>query len=540
MSNEKNNTRNAWIPVIIALSIILGVFIGTFLSQFVGNTQIFYGNSKIDKVIRLIKSNYVDSIETDEIIENTLPSIFKELDPHSSYIPAKDLQLVNDDLEESFSGIGIQFNMATDTITVISVISGGPSEKMGLMPGDRIITVDDSLFVGLSTERVMRTLRGKKGTPVKVGIHRTSCDTLIPITIIRGDVPNNSVDATYKLNDETGYIKINKFGRSTYNEFLLALITLKTQGCSAFVIDLRANSGGYMDAAIAMLNELLPADQMIVYTEGRAFPRTEARANGMGSYPTAPIVVLVDEWSASAAEIFAGAIQDNDRGAIVGRRTFGKGLVQNQFALPDSSAIRLTIARYYIPSGRSIQKPYEMGHADNYEMDIIKRYEHGEFVNKDSIKQNTDMQYLTIGGRTVYGGGGVMPDYFIPRDTTGYNAYYTQLINQNIIYQYAFTFTDENRQELSRYTSASELAKVLARYPLVNGVSSLAWEKSKIRRRPIMIAQSHKLIQQQTIALITRNMLGENAFYEIYNQGDPVVEKAIELIKERTPLPNAK
>ena len=521
-----------WLPLIMAGCVVLGITIGGYF-YYSGQRDLnfkFNGGNKIDDILNIIESNYVDSLEMYDLVENSIPSIFKELDPHSVYIPASDLQTVNEELEGSFSGIGIQFNMISDTITVVGVISGGPSEKAGILPGDRIITIDDSTFVGVSTEKVMKHLRGEKGSKVRVGVQRSSASKLLDFIITRGDVPVNSVEASFVTGDDVGYIKVGKFGRTTYDEFITAIADLRNKGAKGLIVDLRGNSGGYMDAAINMINEFLPKGRLIVYTEGRNFPRSDFFSNGSGIAQNLPLVVLMDEWSASASEIFAGAIQDNDRGCIVGRRSFGKGLVQNQIGLPDGSAVRLTIARYFTPSGRSIQKKYELGKGEDYERDIVNRFTHGEFDNKDSIKFDHSEIFHTVNGREVYGGGGIMPDFFIPRDTSGITSYYTSLMNRGVIYEFAFQFSDKNRDSLKQYKSVHALKEYLDSLPLVDDIANFAAERG-IRKRPVLINISRDLLQTQIEAFIARNTLGENAFYEIFNEDDPAFKKAMELIK---------
>ena len=409
----KNSSR--FTPLIIAISVVAGILIGTFYAKhFAGNRLgIINGSSnKLNALLRVVDDQYVDSVDMTDLVEKAMPQILAELDPHSTYIPAQKLEEVNSELEGSFSGIGIQFTIQEDTIHVNSVIQGGPSEKVGLMAGDRIVMVNDSLFVGkgLTNEKAMRNLKGPKGTQVKLGVKRATEKELLDFTITRGDIPQNTIDAAYMLNDDFGYIQVSKFGRTSHVELLNAIAQLSHQKCKGFIIDLRGNTGGYMEAATRMVNEFLPEGKLIVYTQGRKYPRMEEYANGTGSCQKTPLVVLVDEGSASASEIFAGAIQDNDRGTIVGRRSFGKGLVQQPIDFSDGSAIRLTIARYYTPSGRCIQRPYESGKDSKYEMDWLTRYEHGEFFSKDSIKLDENLRYSTGLGRPVYGGGGIMPD----------------------------------------------------------------------------------------------------------------------------------
>ena len=401
---SKQSRLGVWLPVIIAASIALGIFIGNhYLSITQGKRRNYMSGNKINAILDMIDEQYVDTVNMRDLVESTIPKIFGELDPHSVYIPAEEASAVNEELEGSFSGIGVTFNMQTDTILVISVISGGPAEKAGLLPFDRIITINDSLFSGVkkSQTEIMKTLRGLKNSTVRLGVKRGNESDLLAFEVTRGDVPVNSVDVAYEVSKGIGYIKVSKFGRNTYNEFITAIAKLKQQDCHAFVVDLRGNTGGYMEAAINMINEFMPKGRLIVYTEGKAFPRSDVYANGTGTCQQDPIVVLTDETSASASEIFSGAIQDNDRGMIVGRRTYGKGLVQTQLALSDGSEMRLTIARYYTPSGRCIQKKYEKGNNEEYDQDIYNRYMHGEFDSADSIKLDDTLRYQTIGGRTV-------------------------------------------------------------------------------------------------------------------------------------------
>ena len=416
---DKNKRLAVWLPVIIAFSVALGIFVGNhYLRLTQGKRHIYSSGNKINAILDIIDEQYVDTVNMKQLVEDAIPKVFNELDPHSVYIPAKDAQRVNEDLEGSFSGIGVSFNMQTDTILVINVIPGGPSEKAGLKPFDRIITINDSLYAGNKSDQevIMKTLRGAKNSTVRLGVKRKNEPELLYFDVTRGDVPVNSIDVSYEVSKGIGYIKVSKFGRTTYNEFITAIAKLKQAGCTSFVIDLRGNTGGYMDAAINMVNEFMPEGRLIVYTEGKAFPRKDVYTNGTGTCQDAPIVVLTDEFSASASEIFSGAIQDNDRGLIIGRRTFGKGLVQSPIQLSDGSEIRLTIARYYTPSGRCIQKKYELGKDNEYEQDIYQRFMHGEFDSADSIKLNNNEKYETVMGRTVYGGGGIMPDIFIRRD----------------------------------------------------------------------------------------------------------------------------
>ena len=528
MNNKK--ARYVWIPMFIAIAIVGGILIGRFFS-----TEAPFGNSprydKIESLLQCIEQQYVDTVNRNDLIENVVPKILGELDPHSAYIPAKDLESVNEELEGSFSGIGIQFSLLNDTINVVSVIPGGPSEKVGILAGDRIIAVNDSAFVGedISNDGVMKALKGPKGTVVKLEILRKTAKKPLTYEVTRGDIPVNSIDAAFMLDNESGYIKVSKFGRTTYDEFINALSKLNNQKAKNFIIDLRGNSGGLMDIPINMANELLPANRLIVYAEGKAFEREDAVSNGTGTFQEAPLIVLTDEWSASSSEIFAGAIQDNDRGLIVGRRTFGKGLVQQQIPFRDGSAIRLTVARYYTPSGRCIQKEYELGKADDYSMDIINRYKHGEFFNADSIKQNKELVYYTVNGREVYGGGGIMPDIFVPRDTTGYTSYFNNVANEGLLYQYAFDYTDRYRDKLSQAKNLDELMPMIEGNTLLNNFVQYAAQKG-IRPRPVYINISRKLIIGTLQAYIARNILGEEAFYKLLLRDDETLKKAQEIL----------
>lgn len=451
---KNNNSR--FMPFLLAVCLVAGIAIGTFYANhFSGNKLgiINTSSNKLNALLHIIDEQYVDTVNITDLVEEAMPQILSELDPHSSYIPAKDLEAVTADLKGSFSGIGIQFTIQDDTIHVNSVIKGGPSEKVGLMAGDRIIEVDDSAFVGkiVTNQEAMKRLKGEKGSKVKLGIYRPGEKGTLHFTVVRGDIPVKSVDAAYMITDKFGYVKVNKFGETTYPELLVALAKLNQKNCEGMIIDLRGNTGGYMAAAIQMVNEFLPNNRLIVYTQGRKAPRENYTSNGTGSSQKMPLIVLVDEGSASASEIFAGAIQDNDRGTIIGRRSFGKGLVQQPIEFSDGSAIRLTIARYYTPSGRCIQKPYEKGKEDEYELDLLTRYEHGEFFSADSIKQNEKEVYHTSLGRPVYGGGGIMPDIFVPQDTTGMTSYFRMAANRGLIIRYSFDYTDHNRQKLQEY-----------------------------------------------------------------------------------------
>lgn len=530
-----------WLPVVVILTLIIGFILGNyFSSKTLGRKLFFSTGNKVDVILDIINQEYVDTVDMRDLVENAIPKLISELDPHSTYIPAEDLEAVNEDMEGHFSGIGVQFTLQKDTIMVVSVISGGPSEKVGIQPGDRIISIGDSLFAGpdVTNDKIMKTLRGEKGSIVKIGVKRNSSDKIQYYEITRGDIPVNTVDIAYEVSKNIGLIKINKFGRTTYNEFVMAMAKLMDSGCNSFIIDLRMNTGGFLDAAINIINEFLPQGRLIVYTHGKAFPRNDAVANGTGTCQENQVIILMDEVSASASEIVAGAIQDNDRGLIIGRRSYGKGLVQNQIGLSDGSALRLTIARYYTPSGRSIQRSYEMGKTDDYEQAWIDRFSHGESYSQDSIKFDESLKYTTITGRTVYGGGGIMPDIFIPRDTTGITSYYTNLIRNGILYEYAFRYTDQNRELLGKFKDYKSLWNYLKTQPILYEVIEYA-ETKDIKRRPVLINISRRLIENMTYAYILRNQFGDDGFYPVLLYDDPVVLKAIDVINKGQALPDA-
>lgn len=538
---KNNNTR--FIPFLLAICLIAGIAIGTFYANhFSGNKLgiINTSSNKLNALLRIIDDQYVDTVNMGELVEEAMPQILSELDPHSSYIPAKDLEAVNADLKGSFSGIGIQFTIQNDTIHVNSVIQGGPSEKVGLMAGDRIVEVDDSAFVGkiVTNSEAMKRLKGEKGSKVKLGVYRPGEKDLLHFTVIRGNIPVKSIDAAYMINEKVGYIKVNKFGETTYPELLIALAKLNQKNCEGLIVDLRGNTGGYMAAAIQMVNEFLPNNRLIVYTQGRKSPREDYNSNGTGSNQKMPLVVLVDEGSASASEIFAGAIQDNDRGTIVGRRSFGKGLVQQPIEFSDGSAIRLTIARYYTPSGRCIQKPYEKGKESEYELDLLTRYEHGEFFSADSIKQDETEVYHTRLGRPVYRGGGIMPDIFVPQNTTGMTSYFRMAANRGLIIRYTFDYTDQNRSTLQKYDTPEKMEAYLKGQNLLNKFAAWA-EKKGLKRRNNLMMKSRRLFEMSLYGNIIYNMLGMEAYVEYLNESDKTVLKAVEILEKGESFPQA-
>lgn len=523
------------LPIIFGLLLAFGVLIGKQIgSQNPDSARrtmtIFPQNNKLNMVLDLISSEYVDTVNTTIMVEEIIPQVLDKLDPHSVYIPAKDFEQVNQELEGKFGGIGVQFSMQNDTVHVVSVVSGGPSAKLGILPGDRIIEVNDSTIAGvkLSTDKIMSQLRGDIGTKVKVTILRGR--QRLNFDIVRDTIPVFSVDVSYMIDASTGYIRVDRFAQTTYEEMLKALARLKAQGCKQVIMDFRGNSGGLLDAVIRMCNEFLGKGDLIVYTEGRSQPRSDVRANGTGSCQDTKLIVLIDEFSASASEIFAGAIQDNDRGIVIGRRSFGKGLVQQQIPLPDRSAIRLTVARYHTPSGRCIQKPYANGNKDYYQ-DILHRYDSGEFFEKDSVKFDEKEQYTTKGGRTVYGGGGIMPDIFVSRDTVGMTNYYYKLRAKGTIYGFALTYADTHRDKLKSFKTASELHTYLNTQPIVDELLKKA-QKDGVAFNAKEFGEARHLIDVEAKAYIARNIMDNDGFYPIIHEIDNVFQRAVEESKK--------
>jgi carboxyl-terminal processing protease len=538
--NEKKNNR--FMPFLMAVSVVVGILIGTFYANhFSGNrlSIINSGSNKLNNLLRLVDDQYVDTVNVNDLVEKAMPQILSELDPHSVYIGAKDMQIANDDLKGSFSGVGIEFTIRHDTLHVQNVIKNGPSERAGLIAGDKIVMVDDQPFTGktLTNEEAMHRLKGPKDTKVKLGIIRNKEKTIRNFVVTRGDIPTRSVTATYMLDNKTGYIRIKNFGENTYPELLIALAKLSQEGFENLAIDLRGNTGGYLESAVQIANEFLPKGQLIVYTQGRKQSRQDYRSDGRGSYQQIPLVILIDEGSASASEILAGAIQDNDRGTIIGRRSFGKGLVQKPMAFNDGSMIRLTIARYYTPSGRCIQKPYVSGDNKDYEEDLMARYQHGEFFSQDSIK-HTGPAYKTRIGREVFGGGGITPDIFVGEDTTDVTSYYKQASMSGLILQFAFDYTDNNRQKLSEYHSWKELEKYLAKQNMVEKFASYA-EKNGLKRRNLMIQRSHLLLERYINSRVIYNMMSEEAWVEYINTDDPAIKETEKVFKDQKAFPAA-
>ena len=534
------NKSNRFMPLLMALCVVVGILIGTFYANhFSGNRLniINSGSNRLSNLLHIVDDQYVDKVNIDSLVDMAIPQILADLDPHSVYIPAKDAQAVTDDLKGSFSGVGIEFTIRKDTIHVQNVVKNGPAQRAGILAGDKIVSVDGKTFVGkvVTQDEAMRRLKGPKDTKVKIGVVRYGQKAVKYFTVTRGDIPQRSITATYMLDKSTGYIKIKNFGETTYPELLIALAQLSQERFSNLVIDLRDNGGGYMNSAVQMANEFLPKNKLIVYMQGRKSPRQDFRSDGHGSYQKIPLIVLINEASASASEIFAGAMQDNDRATIIGRRSFGKGLVQQQIGFPDGSMIRLTIARYYTPSGRCIQKPFKPGDNQDYDNDLLTRYQHGEFFSQDSIK-HTGPAYHTSIGRIIYGGGGSTPDIFVAEDTLSMTSYYKQAAMSGLILQYAFNYTDNNRQKLNTYSSMMEMSKYLVSQNTVEQFAAFA-DKNGLKRRNLMIRKSHKLLERFINSRIIYNMLDEQAWTEYINQDDPTIATALRVFEKNEAFP---
>ncbi len=534
------NKQNRFSPLWLALSAVIGIFIGTFYANHFGGNRlniINSGTNKLNNLLHIVSDQYVDSVNVVDLVEKAMPLLLSELDPHSVYISAKDKQIAEDDLRGSFSGVGIEFVIRKDTLRVQNVIKNGPSERAGVLAGDKIVEIDDSAFVGkgITNEEAMHRLKGPKDTKVKLGIVRRGKKELYHITVTRGEIPRKSVNSVYMLDEKTGYIRIKNFGENTYPELLIGLAQLSQEDFSNLVIDLRGNTGGYLASAVQIANEFLPKNRLIVYTEGRRSPRQEYRSDGRGSYLDIPLVILIDEGSASASEILSGAIQDNDRGTIIGRRSFGKGLVQQPIEFNDGSLMRLTIARYYTPSGRCIQKPYVNGQDKDYEEDLLMRYQHGEFFSQDSIK-HTGPEFKTDNGRVVYGGGGITPDIFVGEDTTAYTSYYKEASLSGLILQFCYDYTDDHREELAKYEDVHSLITYLKRQAIVEKFANYA-DKQGLKRRNLLIKRSYNLLERYLFSRIVYNMLDEQEWIEYLNADDPAIKETLQLFKEGKAFP---
>lgn len=528
-----------YIPLVVLVILFSGLYAGIWMGRHsVRVNRISAESNKLDKIISLIETEYVDTVNTKEIVEKTIPQLLDHLDPHTTYIPARDMKEVDEEMQGNFSGIGVQFSIQEDTIMIIDVISGGPSAKLGILAGDRIVQVNDSVVAGtgIKNDQVLKLLRGPKGTHVKVSIQRKGFKNLFHYDITRGEIPIYSVDVSYMIDEETGFIKISRFAETTYEEFTQGMKKLDEAGASKIIIDLRGNPGGYLNGVIRMVNEFLEKGDVILYTQGKAQPKREFKASSQNSWADKKLFVLIDEFSASASEIFAGAIQDNDRGIIIGRRSFGKGLVQEQVPFSDGSAIRLTVSRYYTPSGRCIQKSYKEGN-EKYFDDLITRMVHGEFEVADSIHFADSLKYYTKKGRTVYGGGGIMPDFFVPADTSGRSGYFDKLYEKGLIYQYGFYFADKHREQLEKFNSAKEIETFLEQqHVLTDFVRFAAAKGVPADEKGLKI--SELLVSTQLKAYIARNILGEEGFYPIIRQIDKTLLKAVEVSRQNLLVEN--
>ncbi|MFI3331959.1 MAG: S41 family peptidase [Rikenellaceae bacterium] len=543
MSSSSSNRWRIITPLLLLLTALAGVIGGRLFEQRRLNSKLvqisaMLGNlpsdNKISSTLSFIEKYYVDSISIDSLSESLMPHIFEALDPHSTYIPAEDMQGVNESLEGEFDGIGVVFNMATDTVIVINVIPSGPSDKAGMRGGDRIVMINDSLVAGVKFPQndVMKLLRGKRGTTVKLGVERQGADELLDVEVTRGVIPIKSIQSSIILRDSIGYIKMLQFARTTHTELVEAIAKLQGEGLKSLILDLRGNSGGYLDQAISIANELLPSNNLIVYTEDRDGNQTKEYSNGRGRITDLDIAILIDEGSASSSEILSGAIQDNDRGTIIGRRSFGKGLVQQQVPYGDGSAMRLTVARYYTPTGRSIQKSYTNGDNESYEEDLINRYAMGELFVADSIHFVDSLKRVTPKGKVVYGGGGIMPDIFVPADTTDVTKYYIEISARNILYNYTTKYADAHREAINSVKSLEELDTLLeSDKDLLNDFVAYA-AKQGVRASWSEIRRSQRIIEAQLRAYIGRNTpLDDDAFYHSIYPIDVVILKAIETLE---------
>ena len=538
--STQNRKSALWIPI-IACTLVLGVWAGFNISRLAMRAKapaataapISRAASKIDLTLGLVERVYVDPINKDSIVEALMPRLMEQLDPHSTYISAKDMQAVNEPLEGEFDGIGVVFNMGTDTVVVLNIIAGGPSYKAGVLPGDRIITIDGDTVAGRKIEqnKVVERLRGKRGSEVTIGIQRQNVEGLVDVTITRDKIPVKSIDAAFMIRPKVGYVRLTSFARTTHTEFVEAIEKLKKAGMESLIFDLRGNSGGYLDQAIRMTNEFLPKGQLMVYTEDRLGTQQKEYSTGGGRLTDIPLVVLIDEYSASSSEIVAGALQDNDRGTIVGRRSFGKGLVQSQIPFTDGSAIRLTVAKYYTPTGRSIQKPFVRG-GEGYNEDIWHRYESGQFFSADSIHFADSLRFTTPKGKTVYGGGGIMPDVFVPLDTLDMTPYYYAVTGFNILYRYTLDYADKHRKAINNIHTVAQLDDFLNRDTML--LDDFVWYAAEKGIKPNRkeIAKSKVLLESMLRAYIARNTeLQDSGYFSQIWPADPTLLKAFELLE---------
>lgn len=539
----KKTDLKIFLPLIIAFCLVLGILLGQSFQNSKGESTLFFpvtpkfsNLTKLNEIFNFIEDAYVDSVDKNELMETAITETLAKLDPHSYYIPAKKFETFNQPLEGNFDGIGVEFRIVKDTVVVINVIEGGPSEKAGLLDGDRIVFVDTIPISGakITNEKVMKLLKGPRGTKVKVKIKRRGEKSLISKTITRGVIPIKSIEVAYLIDKDIAYLKISRFSKTTYTEFVEAVSKLKKEGMEKIIIDLRGNGGGLLNTATAVLDELLPKNKLIVYTKGRARRKQSYYSTPGGILTEAPVVVLINESSASASEIVAGAIQDNDRGIIIGRRSFGKGLVQEQIQWPDGSAIRLTVARYYTPSGRCIQKPYEGKSLEDYEMEAYNRYESGELFYEDSVHVEDTIKYFTLNGRVVYGGGGIKPDIFIPIDTSDQTEYYNKLRYFGVFQTYCFNYVDTHRDKLKSYSTIEDFKeRFLISNTLLNDFINYA-EQQGFKYNDAQFKKSKKIIVNRLKASIARYYYGDIGFYEIMNNSDDAIKRAISELKHPT------
>ena len=537
----KNSRHNILFPLALAAGVLFGIMFGQYLGRNRAQTQMrailsrsgLGAANKLVQTCMLVEGRFVDSISMDSLSELVIPLMMRELDPHSVYIPAREMQEVNEPLEGEFDGIGVMFNAATDTVIVLSVIPNGPSAKAGIAAGDRIILIDGDTVAGVKMPQndIVKRLRGPRGTEVRLSLQRRGIDDPVEVTVVRDAIPIESIESAFMANGDTGYVRLSQFARTSYAELMKALAELRDEGMRKLIFDLRGNSGGYLDQAILIANEFLPAGRLIVYTEDRDRRQVKEFSDGTGTAADISLAVLIDEGSASSSEILAGAVQDNDRGTIIGRRSFGKGLVQHQLPYADGSALRLTVARYYTPTGRSIQKPYVNGDDEDYEMDMVRRYRNNEFFSQDSIRFADSLKFTT----PAYGGGGIMPDVFVPMDTTDITKYYVEVTGRNILYRYTIEYADAHREALNGVHTLGELTVLLdadksmfddfVRYAAAKGVKPV----------PSEIARSRKIMEAQLRAYIGRNTpLEDDGFYYNIFPIDNVVQEALKLLAEES------
>ncbi len=527
----KTSKLGLWLPIILSLVLAAGIFIGKSLNNYHSTDRyIFQDPNKFDLIIRKLDKEYVDTIDKDKVIEEAVAAFLSNFDPHTTYIAAKDLEKMNEPLQGNFDGIGVQFNILNDTVLIINTISGGPAEKEGVIAGDKIVTVNDSVFAGngITNDKVIKRLKGKRGTLVKVGVKRNGYPDILNFEIVRDKIPINTIDVAYMLDKDIGYIKINAFGATTHKEFAKSIIDLKEKGMKKMILDLRQNGGGYLGAAVSIADELLPDNKLIVYTEGKARKRRDYKSTGNGLFEEGELVILIDSWSASASEVVSGAIQDNDRGSIVGRRSFGKGLVQETTRFRDGSAMQLTTARYYTPSGRCIQKPYDKG-SKKYRMDIYERYANGEMNSADSIHFENNKQFKTSEGNIVYDGGGITPDIFVPIDTVLQAPVLIKLSSK--MYKYSLEYTNKHRNSLSKLKTHTEIINYLNKNNMfADFLQNVKKEGIKVKKSDIN--KHKKVLKTYLSAYICRNILQDKGFYMIMQDTDKTLLQAVKHLKK--------